>query len=199
MATTTPNYGWNVPTSADYVAQGAVAIQTLGDEIDATVFGLPSGALALVKTQVIGSAVTSVEVTGAFSATYDNYHILINGGVGSLSSNFNLKLGASTTGYYYGINWVAVGGTSGVIGGSNQASWNQVVGGFNVNNINGNFTLQNPFLAKYTNLNAQFMDSTQARSGNGYHGVATSYTDFTVTCAAGNVTGGTIRVYGYQN
>jgi hypothetical protein len=37
MATTTPNNGWAVPTSTDYVAQGAVAIETLGDAIDASV------------------------------------------------------------------------------------------------------------------------------------------------------------------
>jgi hypothetical protein len=36
MATTTPNNGWSVPTSTDYVAQGAVAIETLGDAIDAS-------------------------------------------------------------------------------------------------------------------------------------------------------------------
>jgi len=37
MATTTPNNGWVVPTSTDYVSQGAVAIETLGDAIDASV------------------------------------------------------------------------------------------------------------------------------------------------------------------
>jgi len=37
MATTTPNNGWAVPTSTDYVKDGAVAIETLGDAIDASV------------------------------------------------------------------------------------------------------------------------------------------------------------------
>jgi hypothetical protein len=44
MATTTPNYGWPVPTSTDYVKDGATAIEALGDAIDTTVFGLPSSA-----------------------------------------------------------------------------------------------------------------------------------------------------------
>jgi hypothetical protein len=35
MATTTPNFGWSVPTSTDYVKDGAVAIETLGDAVDA--------------------------------------------------------------------------------------------------------------------------------------------------------------------
>jgi hypothetical protein len=34
MATTTPQFGWPVPTSTDYVADGAVAIEALGDAID---------------------------------------------------------------------------------------------------------------------------------------------------------------------
>jgi hypothetical protein len=38
MATTTPNYGWTVPTSTDLVKDGAVAIETLGDSVDASLF-----------------------------------------------------------------------------------------------------------------------------------------------------------------
>jgi len=43
MATTTPNYGWPVPTSTDYVKDGATAIEALGDAIDTT---LGTGLLA---------------------------------------------------------------------------------------------------------------------------------------------------------
>ena len=37
MATTTPLNGWPVPTSTDYVKDGAVAIEALGDAIDTSV------------------------------------------------------------------------------------------------------------------------------------------------------------------
>jgi hypothetical protein len=40
MATTTPNYGWSVPTSTDLVKDGATAIETLGDSVDTTVKAL---------------------------------------------------------------------------------------------------------------------------------------------------------------
>jgi hypothetical protein len=40
MATTTPNYGWVVPTSTDLVKDGATAIETLGDSADATLKAL---------------------------------------------------------------------------------------------------------------------------------------------------------------
>ena len=38
MATTTPNYGWTVPTSSDLVKNGATAIETLGDSVDASLW-----------------------------------------------------------------------------------------------------------------------------------------------------------------
>jgi len=40
MATTTPNFGWTVPTSSDLVKNGATAIETLGDSVDASFAGL---------------------------------------------------------------------------------------------------------------------------------------------------------------
>jgi hypothetical protein len=46
-----------------------------------------SSGLTLVKSQVIGTTVSTVTVTNAFSATYNTYKIVINGGVGSTSEN----------------------------------------------------------------------------------------------------------------
>jgi len=43
MATTTPNFGWAVPTSSDLVKNGATAIETLGDSIDASLVDLKGG------------------------------------------------------------------------------------------------------------------------------------------------------------
>jgi hypothetical protein len=70
MATTTPNYGWPVPTSTDLVKDGATAIEALGDAIDATVFGLPSSGMTLISTTTIGTTVSSVNVTSAFSTQH---------------------------------------------------------------------------------------------------------------------------------
>jgi hypothetical protein len=43
MATTTPNFGWPVPTSTDLVKDGATAIEALGDSIDASMLDLKGG------------------------------------------------------------------------------------------------------------------------------------------------------------
>lgn len=51
MATTTPNFGWAVPTSTDLVKDGAVAIETLGDSIDASLVDLKGGTTGQVLTK----------------------------------------------------------------------------------------------------------------------------------------------------
>jgi hypothetical protein len=43
MATTTPNFGWPVPTSTDLVKDGATAIEGLGDAIDASMLDFKGG------------------------------------------------------------------------------------------------------------------------------------------------------------
>lgn len=43
MATTTPNFGWPVPTSTDLVKDGATAIEALGDGIDTSLVDLKGG------------------------------------------------------------------------------------------------------------------------------------------------------------
>ena len=51
MATTTPNFGWTVPTSSDLVKNGAVAIETLGDAIDASLVDLKGGTTGQVLSK----------------------------------------------------------------------------------------------------------------------------------------------------
>jgi hypothetical protein len=51
MATTTPNFGWVVPTSTDLVKDGATAIETLGDSIDASLVDLKGGTTGQVLSK----------------------------------------------------------------------------------------------------------------------------------------------------
>ena len=55
MATTTPNFGWSVPTSSDLVKNGAVAIETLGDSIDASLVDLKGGTTGQVLSKASGT------------------------------------------------------------------------------------------------------------------------------------------------
>jgi len=55
MATTTPNFGWSVPTSSDLVKNGATAIETLGDSIDASLLDLKGGTTGQVLAKASGT------------------------------------------------------------------------------------------------------------------------------------------------
>lgn len=95
MATVTPNYSWPVPTSTDLVKNGATAIEALGDAIDATVFALPSGALAKINKTTF-SAVSSVTVDSVFTSTYDTYmmDIIFTASASNTVVNMNLRSSA---------------------------------------------------------------------------------------------------------
>jgi hypothetical protein len=98
MATTTPNFGWTVPTSTDLVKDGATAIETLGDGIDASFVDLKggttnqvlakasntdldfswvtstAGGMTLLSTTTLSGAST---VISSISGSYNNLQILI--------------------------------------------------------------------------------------------------------------------------
>jgi hypothetical protein len=200
MATTTPNYGWTVPTSTDYVADGAVAIETLGDSVDATLFTALGGAypgLRLVKKQTIGTGVSSVVVTGAFNATYENYKVFVIGGAGSAQAYVSMILGSTTTGYYGGYSGFTYFSGSSSAGINNGSSWiyNFYVDG--ANGLNGSVELFNPFVTKPTYFNSATATNQQQLAGAGLQVGSTSHTAFTLTPNSGTLTGGTVYVYGY--
>ena len=65
MATTTPNFGWSVPTSSDLVKNGATAIETLGDSIDASLVDLKGGTTGQVLAKASGTDMDFSWVTDA--------------------------------------------------------------------------------------------------------------------------------------
>jgi hypothetical protein len=204
MATTTPNYGWDVPTSTDYVKDGAVAIETLGDDIDATLYTALGGAypgLRLIKKQTVGAGVSSVSVTAAFSATYESYRILYVGGSASTSGELYFSLNGITSGYYSTMIYVPFGaGTIANVSSNNQAILNWC-GAYN-NTTSNMFDLEihNPFASRIKFGKGNFNPmTTTANHGDSHHFInsTASATAFTITASAGTITGGTIYVYGY--
>lgn len=203
MATTT-NYSWTTPDNTAYVKDGASAIRTLGSSVDTTLFTALGGAypgLRLVKKQTIGSGVSSVSVTNAFSATYENYKIIASGGTSSAAGpDLLFNFTGNTSGYNGGLIFKAFNGTtvSGTAG-SNQSSW---FGGFASPNggLSINLEIGSPFLSKFATF---CLNSAVNNSGgsvlfsNGFHDSTSSFTGFTLTTSTGTLTGGTIYVYGY--
>ncbi len=151
----------------------------------------------------IGTNNTSVTVNNAFSADFDNYRIVISGGVSSVAAGaLNMTLGATATGYYRAGAYMLYSG--GVITGfnnSNDSSWRGVLEA-TTTTLSAFVDLSNPFASKNTvfsnHASAARTDGYSLFMG-GYLANTTSYTGFTLTASVGNVTGGTIRVYGYRN
>jgi hypothetical protein len=159
--------------------------------------------LVLIAAQTIGSAVASVTVSSAFSATYDSYLIKVTGGTGSVNdASIGLQLGATTTGYYNAFPGASYSpdatGSYNANSTNNGSSFN-AIGRVFTDGLQLNTELNNPFLAKYTFINGNLVANTVGRLYTGVLQNTTSYTAFTLTPNTGTLTGGTIRVYGYAN
>jgi hypothetical protein len=153
--------------------------------------------LVLVKSQTVGSAVSSVSVTDAFSTTYDNYLITYVGGSASGSNELYLRFGSTTANYYWNIMTMAYANTLTAVGGANAAQIQSFRAGATSNNTIIN--ILSPFLTEQTAVTGISIEPGQWNQVNAYLNDTTSYTSFSFTLASGTITGGTIRVYGYAN
>jgi hypothetical protein len=166
-----------------------------------TAAAMDSIGLWLVKTQTVGTGVSSVTVTGAFSADFDNYRIIYSNGVASAAdSNIAIQLSGSAVSYDEALIYNTF--ASATVNGfqrQNQTSW---LWGGNANQQQNlfNMDLFGPFTTRYTYYKSNAFSPLLANGlSGGTHKVATSYSGFTLTPGAGTITGGTIRVYGYRN
>jgi len=194
----TANDSLNLPSHSTQHANANDAIEAVEDYL---LNGVGKNGLVLIKTQVVGTGVSTVTVSNAFSATYDNYKVLYTDGVGSTIMNISCIMGATASGYsssrFY--NSPASGTVTGN-GLSAQSNWGYFgQGGTNYVNIDCDFI--NPFATKYTRYNGTYnidnsFDSTFGTT-QGFVANTTSYTAFTLT-PAGTLTGGTIYVFGYR-
>ena len=151
--------------------------------------------LTFIKSQTIGSGVASVVVSDAFSASFEKYKIVVNGGVGSAGQAITMVLGAGAAVYDYVFSYLQYTGAPTNSGASSQTGWS-FVGESNTNGNTIDLDILNPFLAKYTLYFGGYMGSVAGFSAGQLRNTV-SYTAFTLS-VAGTMTGGTISVYGYR-
>jgi hypothetical protein len=180
-----------------------MAVKTFGTEVltsaDTNTYLANSG-LVYVKSQTVGTAVSSVAVSSAFSTDFDSYRIIYTGGVMSTSQYLAVTLGSTTSNYYNALVYGAyTGGSPAVVGNSAGAAWTYMGYG-STTSVMVVCDLYQPFLTKNT-----LMSSPHVQFAGGVGGTnqgilidTTSYTSFTITTAGGTLTGGTITVYGYR-
>ena len=186
-----------------YTAGEVLTAASLNDNLAyaVTVPAAVPGGLVLISATTIGTTVANVTVSGAFSATYDNYKIILSDGVSSASScNLSFIFGTTTTGYYWANTGRTFANSDDSVGAANQASFRAGAGSPKTLNIK--MDVLAPFLSTETNFSGQYQVSTTTGSAINFGGFldnTTSYTAFKITPTAGTLTGGIIRVYGYQN
>lgn len=160
--------------------------------------------LTLVKTQTVGTSVSSVTVTGAFSSAYENYRIIYSGGVGDSNAyGINLYLGSTRTGYYSSFYYIPFSGGASLTQNNNISEFS-ACGIMTTNGAYVDVDLIGPYLSRFTYCKNTYIYGAVGGGGGSAHvgqylNNTSSYTDFTIYVGASALTGGTIRVYGYRN
>jgi hypothetical protein len=119
MATTTPNFGWSVPTSTDLVKDGATAIELLGDSIDTTLVDLKGGTTGQVLSKTSGTDMDFTWVTTDDTNAIQNAIVDAKGdliGASAADTPARLAVGANGTvltadsGETTGLKWATPSG-----------------------------------------------------------------------------------------
>jgi hypothetical protein len=143
MATTTPNFGWPVPTSTDLVKDGAVAIEGLGDAIDASLLDLKGGTTGQVLAKASGTDMDFSWVAQDDSNAIQNAIVDAKGDLIAATANdtpARLAVGANDT-----VLMAASGESTGLKWGGNWQTWTPTL----TNMTQGNGTIT----ARYRRVN----------------------------------------------
>ena len=147
---------------------------------------------------------SSVTINNCFNATYDNYKMIIQGlylSAADFRFLYQMTSGGYpvTTGTYNSQRFYAQGASIGGVSGSSLSSgWL----GYSSNADNNALVTEifRPFLANQTNFTSTFLyNGNYIENNNSVHTTASSYDGIKILTQSGTITGGTIRIYGYNN
>jgi hypothetical protein len=165
MATTTPNFGWPVPTSSDLVKNGATAIEGLGDAIDASLLDLKGGTTDQVLAK---NSNTDMDFKWVSDATGMTNPMTTTGDViYSSSGSTPARLGLGTAGQVLQVNTGATAPEWATpAGGLTYAAWTPSTTGITVGN--GTLTARYAQSGKFVNGSFDFkLGSTSAITAAG--------------------------------
>ena len=175
MATTTPNYGWTVPTSTDLVKDGATAIETLGDAVDATVYA--NAQAAIVKT-IVDAKGDLIAGTGSDTvsrlAVGTNNHVLTADSAQATGLKWAAPLAPAPTWTLLSTTATTSGSTVSVTG---LSGYNQFLIRFSA--ISSNTNADSYFLQ----FNSVTTGSKYVRMGETFNGAAAFSTNFPAASA----------------
>jgi hypothetical protein len=156
--------------------------------------------LVFIKSQTIGSSVSSVTLSSVFSSSFENYKVVTAGISGSTAATLQLAFGGSTN-HYGTLNWSFYTGSpaTGQISVNNGSAIpvNYVVSA--PANNGAEFHINRPNVSSYTEVSGTGFGAGYAHTNGGTDFTVRSHTDLTLSISAGTMSGGTVRVYGYNN
>jgi hypothetical protein len=154
--------------------------------------------LWLVKTQTVGSGVSSVTVTGAFSTEYDNYLINVSGGTASGNTTLSFRCGTQASGYRYSYLYTSLTSSPQAVG-TTTGTQVEYVGFVNTTGTNAQIGVSGPWLSGPTMVTGDGGSiGNFAGRVTGLEPSNASFTSFTILPTTGTFTGCTIAVYGYK-
>lgn len=158
--------------------------------------------LWLVKSQTIGSGVSSINVTSCFSSDFDNYVISLAGISASASMSVSLALLSGTTptsSGWYGTEFYTPVGTTSMVGqlSANNSGAAYCSAGSAASGVASIIDIESPFLAQQTRFEYRCSASDYFRHGYALLQNTNSYNGIQITTTGGTtVSGGTISIYG---
>lgn len=100
MATTTTNFGWDIPQSTDLVKDGATAIAALGQDIDTSMNGLRGGTTGQVLSKTSGTDMAFTWVAQDDSNAIQNAIVDAKGDlIAATGADTPARLAVGTNGY----------------------------------------------------------------------------------------------------
>jgi hypothetical protein len=155
--------------------------------------------LAANGTVTVGTAVSSVVISGAFSSLYSVYEIVLNNIDFSGTNDVRFDYDDAASNYNWSFMQMSYGSTT-ITGYRNQTQTSSVIGiGGTSNDTNLRLTVYNPNLAVRTTYSVHQNTDSYTTVGGGNQDATTQHTKFRISTSGTSMTGGTIRVYGYRN
>ena len=160
--------------------------------------------LTFIKSVTVGSSVSSVVVSDAFSATYDNYKIIVTDVTGSSNRALDLRLGSETGSNYKYVGHYQQWSSSTIVpyGPTTNTLFDSVGRSTTTGSNHTVIDLYSPYKTKATHgySNGAGMGSSDyVVMLHLWLDTSDSYTSFTMFPSSGTFSGGTIKVYGYNN
>jgi hypothetical protein len=198
---TTTNYGWTTPADTDLVKNGALAMRTLGSEIDTTVYNnFTTGSTISLASGSLGNTTTLSSISASYK---DLILVLRNPRPSTDSVGFRLRLNANTGSVYasdiaYGQNTYTFGSTFMQISSDiDNVATNSMIICRIYDYANSASTWK--FVQTFSIVN----NPTTTTSANVYNlasitNITSNINEILIYPSTGNVAGGTYQLYGVR-